>query len=232
MKQRSIEIATFVLFLLPLLLILANPTVQGFALGSDQPAARSATAPIQTTFYGMGGLYDGWVLESGEFTGIGGSMNTASNMIALGDDVANRQYRGIISFDTTLLPSTANIQSATIYLMGADFYGISPFVWGDLYADVKSGFFGTTKYVQLADFQAAASFASVGILPACPASRSHWCLIPLTGRAFPFINRYGLTQFRLRFAPDDNNNKKPDYYKIYSGELPQVRPLLVVKYYP
>ncbi|MGC1377772.1 MAG: hypothetical protein WA821_16185, partial [Anaerolineales bacterium] len=198
----------------------------------DQPAARSAAAPISATFYEMGGLYDGWVLESGEFTGVGGSMNATSVTIAMGDDAANRQYRSIISFDTTLLPPTAAIQSAKIYLSDHGFAGINPFVWGDLYADVKSGFFGTSKYVQLADFQAAASFAGVGTLGACASSRSHWCIIPLSSRAFPFINRSGLTQFRLRFAPDDNNNKKPDYHMFYSGLSKLVGPLLVVKYYP
>jgi hypothetical protein len=232
MKQRSIEIATFVLFLLPLLLILAYPSFSSKALGLDQPAVRSATAPIQRTFYGMGGLYDGWVLESGEFTGIGGSMNVAATTIALGDDVANRQFRGIISFNTAILPATASIQSATIYLTGTGVLGASPFVWSDLKADVKRGFFGSTKYVQLVDFQAAPSFAAVGSQPSCAATGS--CLVALSGRAFPFINRYGLTQFRLRFALDDNNNKKPDYYKIYSGDttLVRARPLLVVKYYP
>jgi hypothetical protein len=231
MKQRIIGIATFALFLLPLLLILANPSATQ-ALGLDQPAARAATAPISTTFYGMGGLYDGWVLESGEFTGIGGSMNAVNTTIWMGDDIANRQYRAIISFNTAMLPSTANIQSATIYLSGNGVFGISPFIWGNLYADVKRGFFGTTKYVQLVDFQAAANFNSVGVQPSCAATGS--CLIPLSGRAFPFINRYGLTQFRLRFAPDDNNNKKPDYYRAFSGDtaLIRARPLLVVKYYP
>ena len=232
MKQRSIEIATFILFLLPLLLILAYPSFSSKALGLDQPAVRSATAPIQTTFYGMGGLYDGWVLESGEFTSIGGSMSAAGTTIPLGDDVANRQFRGIVSFNTALLPSTASIQSATLYLTGVGVAGISPFIWGDLNADIKKGFFGSTKVLQLVDFQAAASFPSVGVRATCP--NTGGCPIPLSGRAFPFINRYGLTQFRLRFVPDDNNNKKPDYYKIYSGDttLVRARPLLVVKYYP
>jgi hypothetical protein len=228
MKHRIIECATFVLLLLPLLLILAIPTISSAAMEDASVQA----APIQTTFYGMGGLYDGWVLESGEFTGIGGSMNTANPAIVLGDDVANRQYRGIISFNTAKLPASASIQSATLYLTGNGVLGTSPFIWGDLKADVKRGFFGTTKYVQVNDFQAAASFAAVGSQPSCAATGS--CLVPLSGRAFPFINRYGLTQFRLRFVPDDNNNKKPDYYKIFSGEAATIksRPLLVVKYYP
>ncbi len=232
MKQRSIEIATFALFLLPLLLILGNPTLTSQALGLDRPALRSATAPIQQSFYDMGGLYDGWVLESGEFTGIGGSMTATGVAIPLGDDVANRQYRGIISFNTALLPSTASIQSATIYFTGSGVSGASPFVWGDLNADVKRGFFGSNKNVQLTDFQAAPSFASVGIRPTCPATGS--CIIPLSARAFPFINRFGLTQFRLRFVPDDNNNKRADYYKIFSGEATAIktRPVLVVRYYP
>ena len=169
MKQRLIGIATFVLFLLPLLLILVNPNLPpALALGLDQHSAGAAVAPIQKTFYGMGGLYDGWVLESGEFTGIGGSMNTASTTLLMGDDVANRQYRGIISFNTAMLPSTASIQSATIYLTGNGIFGISPFIWSDLKADVKRGFFGSTKYVQLIDFQAAPSFAAVGSQPSTP----------------------------------------------------------------
>jgi hypothetical protein len=159
-------------------------------------------------------------------------MNTVGTTIPLGDDVANRQYRGIISFNTAKLPYTASIQSATIYLSGTGVNGISPFVWSDLKADIKSGFFGPTKYVQVYDFQAAASFAAVGSQPSCAATGS--CLVALSARAFPFINRYGLTQFRLRFALDDNNNKKADYYKIFSGDYTVVksRPVLVVKYYP
>jgi hypothetical protein len=232
MKQRLIEIATFILFLLPLLLILVSPNFATQALSMNQPFTRSVAAPIQKSFYGMGGLYDGWVLESGEFTGVGGSMNTTSTMIALGDDVANRQYRGIITFNTGTLPNTASIQSAALYLTGNGVVGISPFVWGDLNADIRNGVFGGNKNLQLIDFQAAASFSSVGIRPSCAVTGK--CSVALSGRAFPYINRLGLTQFRLRFVPDDNNNKKADYYKIFSGDVLTVKskPVLVIKYYP
>ena len=132
----------------------------------------------------------------------------------------------------TRLPSTASIQSATLYLTGNGVLGTSPFAWGDLYADIRKGVFGGNKTLQTIDFQAAASFNSVGVRTSCAATGS--CSIALSGRAFPFINTFGLTQFRLRFAPDDNNNKRPDYYKIFSGEATtsRYRPLLVVRYYP
>jgi hypothetical protein len=230
-KQKLIGLSAFTLFLLPLLLILVLPDAS-LALAPSKSAARAASAPISTTFYGMGGLYDGWVLESGEFTGVGGTMGAAGTAISLGDDVANRQYRGIISFNTAKLPSTASIQSAKIVLTGTGIFGISPFVWSDLKADVKRGVFGTSKSVQIADFQAAPSFSAAGSQPSCAATGS--CVVALSGRAFPFINRYGLTQFRLRFALDDNNNKKSDYYKFNSGEATtmKLRPLLIVSYYP
>jgi hypothetical protein len=50
---------------------------------------------------------------------------------------------------------------------------------------------------------------------------------------FQYISVDGVTQFRLRFAMDDNNDFGADYLKIYSGNaLDTDRPQLVVEYYP
>jgi hypothetical protein len=48
-----------------------------------------------------------------------------------------------------------------------------------------------------------------------------------------YINKLGLTQFRLRFTLDDNNDSISNYIRFYSGNaaLASVRPLLIVKYY-
>jgi hypothetical protein len=49
---------------------------------------------------------------------------------------------------------------------------------------------------------------------------------------FKYINRTGVTQFRLRFALDDNNNGTADYLLFYSGNAAtSKRPTLVIKYY-
>jgi hypothetical protein len=44
--------------------------------------------------------------------------------------------------------------------------------------------------------------------------------------------RSGLTQIRLRFKLDDNNNRIANYLSVYSGNAPSSsRPQLVVTYY-
>jgi hypothetical protein len=40
----------------------------------------------------------------------------------------------------------------------------------------------------------------------------------------------GLTQLRLYFATDDNNNRLTDYMKFFSGNSTTNKPLLVITY--
>ncbi|MCQ3939330.1 MAG: hypothetical protein DPW18_20140, partial [Chloroflexi bacterium] len=57
---------------------------------------------------------DGWILESSETSGAGGTMNSSAATFNLGDDAANRQYRTILHFDTSALPDNAVITSAVL----------------------------------------------------------------------------------------------------------------------
>jgi hypothetical protein len=61
-----------------------------------------------------------------------------------------------------------------------------------------------------------------------------WYSKALSSSNFVYINLTGLTQFRLRFATDDNNNLVADYLMFYSGNYtttPSYRPVLVIKYH-
>jgi hypothetical protein len=51
--------------------------------------------------------------------------------------------------------------------------------------------------------------------------------------AYPYINKTGTTQFRLRFKLDDDNDNTADYMKFFSGNYGTVndRPVLVIQYY-
>jgi hypothetical protein len=98
-------------------------------------------------------------------------------------------------------------------------------------ADIKKGTFGTAS-LQVTDFQTPAS-KSYG--PFKPALVSNWYSIDLTaGKAY--INKLGsasgLTQIRLRFKLDDNNNRVANYLQLFSGNAPAPsRPQLIIKYY-
>jgi hypothetical protein len=189
---------------------------------------------LTTKTFSSSGARDGWVLESGEHSSKGGKANATAATFRLGDDKSKRQYRSVLSFATSGLPDSAVITKVTLKLRKQGVAGggdpISKF--RGLGLDVKKGFFGSSTALRTGDFQAAAS-KSYG--PFKPALASGWYSIDLTG-AKGYLNKVsthsGLTQVRLRFKLDDNNNRVANYLSLYSGNAgTSVRPRLVVTYY-
>jgi hypothetical protein len=62
---------------------------------------------------------------------------------------------------------------------------------------------------------------------------SGWYSKALPATSFGYINRTGVTQFRLRFALDDNEDMSADYMPFHSGNslTAAYRPVLVITYY-
>jgi hypothetical protein len=186
-----------------------------------------------TTFMSVG-ANDGWILESTETSGLGGTLNSSATTFNLGDDAAKKQYRGILSFSTgATLPDNAVITSVTLKVkrQGVTGGGNPVTLFQGFMVDIKKGFFGTAA-LQASDFQAKAH-KSYG--PFVPAPSGGWYSIDLTsGKAY--INKLntlsGLTQIRLRFQLDDNNNTIANYLSLFSGNAPDgSRPQLVIQYY-
>jgi hypothetical protein len=98
-------------------------------------------------------------------------------------------------------------------------------------ADVRKGMFGTSA-LQLTDWKTAPN-KTYG--PFEPTLAGGWYSINLTsGKAY--INKLaassGLTQIRLRFKMDDDNNSVANYLSLYSGNAPAAnRPQLIIEYY-
>ncbi len=174
---------------------------------------------------------DGWIVESTEYSNKGGTLNSAANTFRLGDAMRNQQYRSILSFYTASLPDNAVITSTKISIRKQGLVGTNPFdTHGGLKVDIRRGRFGNLAALQLTDFQAVASKALVGTFNKTPVN--NWYTANLGSQAFPFINLKGLTQFRLRFAKDDNHDFAADYMAFFSGNANLwARPKLIVKYY-
>ncbi len=175
---------------------------------------------------------DGWVLESGENSNTGGSLNVKATTFNLGDDASNKQYRAILSFNTAALPDHAVITSVTLKFRKQGQVGVNPFsTLSNIVVDVKSGPFGGNKALQIGDFQAAASKNAVLAINNTPTNG--WYSKALASANLRYINKRSVTQFRLRFAKDDDNDRVADYLTFYSGDVGTVanRPLLIVKYY-
>jgi oligopeptide transport system substrate-binding protein len=178
-------------------------------------------------------VQDGWVLESTETSNIGGTLNNTGTTFNLGDDAAKKQYRGILSFNTSSLPDNAVITKVTLKVKQQTIVGGGNPVttFQGFMVDIKKGFFGTTA-LQASDFQTAAS-KTYG--PFNTVLTTGWYSINLTnGKAY--VNKLstlsGLTQIRLRFKLDDNNNTIANYLSLYSGNTLTAgnRPQLIVEY--
>jgi len=175
------------------------------------------------------GANDGWVLESTETSSVGGSLNSIATTIRVGDNAANKQYRGILSFDTTSLPDTAVITKVTLKVKKYSIVGTDPFTThGGLIAAIRKPYFGSAITLVNSDFQAAQS-AQVGF-NSTPVD--NWYSTNNNPAIWPYINLTGTTQFRLRFTLDDNDDLSADYVRFYSGNASMIyRPQLIVEYY-
>lgn len=173
---------------------------------------------------------DGWLLEAGN-TNAGGTANSTASVVYVGDNAAGQQYRAILNFDTSGLPDTAVITSVTLKLKKQGQVGQNPFAThGNLIADIRKTFFGTTVGLVASDFQATASNGMAATFGAAPVGG--WYVATVSNAGIPFVDRTGTTQFRLRFTLDDNNDSNADYLGFYSGESAAAnRPQLVITYY-
>ncbi|MCL4824621.1 MAG: hypothetical protein KJZ57_10425, partial [Anaerolineales bacterium] len=184
-------------------------------------------------FVRSAGAQDGWTLESFETSNMGGTFNSTAITLLLGDDAVNRQYRSILSFNTSSLPDNAVITKVTLKVRlqkivggGNPVNALQGFM-----ADVRKGVFGTSA-LQVIDFQAPAS-KTVG--PLKPALVGGWYTLnlpPAKASVNKLATGSGLTQIRLRFKLDDNNNAVANYLSLYSGNAAVgARPQLIVEYY-
>ncbi len=178
-------------------------------------------------------MQDGWVLESAQNSGVGGSVDSAARTFRLGDDAQNRQYASILSFNTASLPDNAVIVSALIKVKLSSLAGQNPYAWSaGLLLDIRKGAFNGNAALEAADFQAAPTSYSLAWFNKL--SMQNWLNAPIYSAGgsgnFSDINRAGLTQMRLRFAKDSNDNNAADYRAFLSGNT-AFKPVLWITYY-
>ena len=190
--------------------------------------------PAITTQLSSNGAQDGCVLESSETSKLGSLFNSTASIFKVGDNVGRRQYRGILSFSTGgSIPDNATIASVILKVKIQEVVGGgNPVaIFGGFRADIKNGTYDASG-LEITDFQAATSRT---IDPGKPTlSNNVYSLNLSNGRAS--INKFavysGLTQIRLRFLIDDNNDSVNNYLALYSGNTSVAadRPQLVITY--
>ncbi len=178
---------------------------------------------------------DGWVRESGENTDVGGTHKDGSKGTAslrAGDHKNDRQYKTIVSFDTSSIPDGATIVSATLRLRRGRVNGTNPFsTHGTCWIDVAGGSFGTSTELVNSDFEAAATAVQAASLGNA-AANGDWSEGDLDSAGRAAVDATGTTQLRVYFALDDNDDGGNDYIGYYAADNsnPDNHPELVVTY--
>ena len=173
---------------------------------------------------------DGWILESAENSSLGGALNTNGNTFDVGDDKSNKQYIGILHFDTSGLPDNAVITSVTLRVQKQGITGSDPFVThGSLVVDIQKPYFGATAALVANDFESVAGLSATSTFST---SANNWYTAVMSSAGYAYIDLTGTTQLRLRFSIDDDNDRRADSIKLYSGNAATAsRPQLIVEYY-
>jgi hypothetical protein len=200
----------------------------------------SLTVVAQTVNYASDSKNDGYILESGETTNVGSdTVDSSGPYIYLGDDAAKKQYLGILSFKTYPQPdSKFVINTVTLKIRynsltsGFATPGALLKAFGGFMVDIKKGFFGTKMTLAKSDFQ---SKGNKILAPKTTSAKGYYSLnlSSLKAQINNLSKNSGVTQIKLRFKLDDNNNALADIMKIYSGnaKIPAYRPTLTITYY-
>jgi len=199
-----------------------------FSSGETYTVNKSVT-PVTVTFT-SNPTYDGWLLESGENTNVGGTLDKGTTTFNVGDDPKDKQYRGILSFNTSALPDNAVIVSVQLKVKRQGIVGTDPFgTHGNLLSEIRSGSFSNNIALQTGDFSAPASST---IRDQFVGLTFTWFGAQLSDANLLLVNKTATTQFRLSFSKDDNDDLSADYIKFYSGNSTSTNvPQLVVSYY-
>jgi hypothetical protein len=183
--------------------------------------------PETTVTFRSTSARDGWMLESAESSNKAGTLNRVATTIIVGDDAKDRQYRSILSFNTVSLPDKAIVTAAELRVRKQGLVGSNPFAThGNLLVDIKDSAFSGNLTLQLGDFRTAAAGQD-----RLPGSGPTWYVATLKATNLSLISKYGVTQFRLRFSKDDDDDLSADYIKFFSGEASDAnRPMLIITY--
>ncbi len=156
-----------------------------------------------TSFYSTGSREDGWVTSTGQ-TGTG-EIQIANNGVS--------KTKGIVSFNTASIPDDKVIKKASLFLrtkyVNKTYSGAVVFPM-DFTLDIKQGTFGTSE-PEAGDFSESASLSNVACAAGSLRGNEYALRFDLDPQALKFINKTGITQFRLEVL---NNN----VIKFFNGD--------------
>jgi hypothetical protein len=180
--------------------------------------------------------HDARLWDNGSGVGLGFDRDDSDyKALRLGDYNTNQGYRILLGFDTSSLPTDAEIISAKIQLTGGAKEGTSPFDgWGGTCAiDIASPYFGSLEDIENADWHNSADASNVAQFTTDPGPENPIVSTDFNAQGKSLINTYGTTQLRVRFTTPRSVNNRSDFVSFYSAEQEvylDKRPQLIIRY--
>ncbi len=190
------------------------------------------------------GQHDGWVREPDMVNMIEGPVNTKASTFDVGDGSDNWGRRGVLSFDTSGVPANATITAAYLRLTRSTAAGNTTPL-GRLILDmgpngaspVRGGggaYIGPNALLEPMDYLLEAAL-NLDVAPSfpVPAANNYTSFAYVDSAFYDAIDRTGLTQFRVRFENESDDDNQNDFISFHSGDSTSsvVRPELVIEYY-
>jgi len=174
---------------------------------------------------------DGFLVESGENTDVGGSTKstkTGGQSLRIGDTSKRKQLKSIVSFNTSEILTGSIVTMARLELSQGSIRN-NPSNLGNINVDLSSGGFGGNVILENTDFEATATIPNMTQLIDGSAGVS---TANINSTGLTLISTSNIIQLRFAYESDDNNNDIRDSRGYYSADNDTVnnRPRLVIEY--
>jgi serine/threonine protein kinase len=199
------------------------------ATAAPRPSATPDVLRLEAQTGDAEAIYDGYV---GQEEGNRGIAVSDGPDLWLGDGAnSDRQFKAILTFDTSALPENAVVQSVELQVRRSGYVG-DPYTLGQVHVDVApaSGFSGS-PLLEATDFAAPAAAVNSAVLGQTNED-GDWAEASFDEEGLAAISHQGLTQLRLYFTLSNNGNGSDDWLLFSSGEVEDEnsRPILIITY--
>ncbi len=145
--------------------------------------------------------------------------HATSDSIAIGSD------KGILTFNTSWLSPTENIESASIFIKRQGLSG-NNLIGEDLTLEVKSNHFGTNLQLEIDDYNAPSDASSTACTYGTVDENESWMRVDIPSNLLQYITPSGFTQFRLSYGNANANN----YFNFYNTSNTNQQAILDINY--
>ena len=140
--------------------------------------------------YSMGTIYDGAVNTNGNIST--GSVVVSNNGVS--------KNKGIFSFNTEFIPDNYRVKKASLFIKNKSIQNRYTNYWNpfpdNFVLEIKKGAFGSSA-VEAGDFNEPSDYFDAACVVGCLQGNDYSLRFDLNDNALAFINKTGITQFRL-----------------------------------